>query len=59
MFHTVAELSKMTKRQLAEMHVANGGLMGLSTYLKWTKDELISTILTDESYMGLETPNER
>lgn len=54
MTHTAAQLAKMTKRQLAEMHVANGGLMGLATYLQWTKDELISTILTDESYIGLE-----
>jgi hypothetical protein len=40
-----AKLSKMTKSQLALMHVANGGLMGYATYMKWTKEELINEIL--------------
>ena len=42
------ERSKMTKSQLASMHVTNGGLMGLNTYLKWSKDELVNVILSDE-----------
>lgn len=59
MTHTPQQLEKMTKRELAEMHVRNGGLMGLSTYLKWTKDELVSTVLTDESYIGNERENDQ
>ncbi len=46
----IAQLYKMTKDQLARMHVANGGLMGYATYRKWTKDELVNAILEDESY---------
>ena len=42
------ELSKLPRPQLARMHVANGGQMGLATYLKWRKDELINAILEDE-----------
>lgn len=41
-------LSKKPKAELAQMHVANGGLMGLATYMKWTKDELVSILLEDE-----------
>ena len=41
-------LNKLSKYELAAMHVRNGGLMGLPTYLKWTKDELISVILEDQ-----------
>lgn len=54
MAHTAQELNKMTKRTLAEMHVRNGGIMGLATYLKWTKDELVSTVLQDELIMGMD-----
>lgn len=57
MAHTPQQLDKMTKRQLAEMHVANGGLMGLATYLKWSKDELVNTVLQDEALFQVE--NER
>lgn len=45
----VAELSKMTKAQLAQMHVNYGGLMGFANYVKWSKDELVNTVLQDEA----------
>ena len=41
-------LSKLPKLTLAQMHVRNGGLMGLATYMKWHKDELISILIEDE-----------
>ncbi len=44
----VKELNKMSKVTLAEMHIKNGGLMGLATYKSWRKEELISVILEDE-----------
>lgn len=48
----IREISRMTKRELAMLHVRNGGLMGLSVYLKWTKDELINAIISDETAAG-------
>lgn len=45
----VAELNAMPKDMLARMHVNYGGLMGFNTYLKWTKDELVNTVLQDEA----------
>ena len=45
----IKELAKMPKWQLANMHVANGGLMGLATYMKWTKDELVDAVARDEN----------
>ena len=42
------ELDKMTKFTLASMHVKNGGQMGLTRYLQWTKDELVNAVLEDE-----------
>lgn len=44
---TKAQILKMTKYELARTHVANGGLMGLATYLKWTKEELQNAVLED------------
>ncbi len=44
----VRQIERMPKAALARLHVANGGLMGLATYLKWTKDELVSVVLQDE-----------
>lgn len=43
-----SELRKLPKATLAQMHVRNGGIMGLRTYLQWTKDELINAVLEDE-----------
>ena len=43
-------LEKTPKYQLASMHAANGGLMGVTTYLQWTKDELVNAVLEDEGY---------
>lgn len=48
------ELNKLPKDELARMHVANGGLMGYATYMKWRKDELISIILEDEGKGGFQ-----
>lgn len=48
-FSRYQELNKLSKHQLAQMHVTRGGLMGLSTYLKWTKDEIIAEIMYHES----------
>jgi hypothetical protein len=42
------ELQKLRKPQLVQMHVRNGGLMGVETYMKWTKQELINAVLEDE-----------
>jgi nucleoid-associated protein YejK len=47
--HTEQELRKLPKGTLAEMHKANGGLMLLSEYRRWSKDELVSAVLEDES----------
>ena len=44
----IKELARLPKSTLAQMHKANGGLMPLVTYQKWTKDELVATILEDE-----------
>ena len=44
----LAEIERTPKAQLARMHAANGGLMGLATYLKWRKDELVRALLEDE-----------
>lgn len=44
----IRELSRMTKRELAQMHAANVGLMSMADYLKWTKDELIRAVCEDE-----------
>ena len=44
----IKELARMPKGQLAQMHKTNGGLMPLSTYQKWTKDELLSAVIEDE-----------
>ena len=48
------ELAKLPKAQLAQMHAANGGLMGLAVYQKWTKDELLRAVIEDEQYMTAE-----
>lgn len=50
------ELSRMPKNVLAHMHKQNGGLMPLATYQKWTKDELVNTVLEDEGYGTLSHP---
>ena len=42
------ELSKLSKLQLAALHVQQGGLMGVSTYMQWRKDELVNIILEIE-----------
>ena len=44
------ELTKLPKAQLARMHDANGGCMGLATYMQWRKDELVTAVLEDEGY---------
>ena len=44
----IRELTRTPKADLARMHVRNGGLMGLQTYLRWSKDELINAVLEDE-----------
>ena len=44
----IREIERTPKAQLARMHVANGGQMGLATYLKWRKDELIRIVAEDE-----------
>ena len=44
----IREIQAMPKDRLARMHVANGGQMGLATYLKWRKDELVNIVLEDE-----------
>ena len=51
MTYTWQQLSKMSKDQLAQMHAANGGLMGVQTYRKWTKDELVNIILEDQRWI--------
>jgi hypothetical protein len=51
MQHTWQQLSKMSKDQLAQMHAANGGLMGVQTYRKWTKDELVKAVLEDQQWI--------
>lgn len=48
----VKELATLPKAQLARMHKANGGLLPLATYQKWTKDELLSAVLEDEKLAG-------
>jgi hypothetical protein len=45
----VKELAKMSKLDLVCMHIENGGLMGYQEYAKWSKDELINTVLQDEA----------
>jgi len=47
----IREISRKSKFELAQMHVANGGIMGLATYLKWRKDELVNAVLED---MGID-----
>jgi hypothetical protein len=42
------ELRKLSKQELAQMHINNGGLLRLSEYMKWTKDELVAEVLFDE-----------
>ena len=44
----IQQIERTPKAQLARMHVANGGQMGLATYLKWQKRELVNAILEDE-----------
>jgi hypothetical protein len=45
----VLEISKMTKRELAVMHIQNGGLLGLANYMKWSHDELVNAVILDEA----------
>jgi hypothetical protein len=45
------ELRRFPKATLASMHKANGGLMPLATYLKWSKDELVSAVMDDERHV--------
>ena len=40
-------LAKLSKYELAAQHARNGGIMGLATYSKWTKDELVNAVLED------------
>jgi len=49
--YTEQQLDKMPKARLAQMHAANGGQMGLPTYLKWRKDELVRAVLEDQQYI--------
>lgn len=42
------ELERMSKSELAQLHASNGALMGLKTYMKWHKEELIHEILLHE-----------
>ena len=44
----LAQIQRTPKAQLARIHVANGGQMGLATYLKWRKDELVNIVAEDE-----------
>jgi hypothetical protein len=45
---TDRELRKLPKKQIAQMHIDNGGCMLMSEYMKWTKDELIAEVLEDQ-----------
>jgi hypothetical protein len=44
----IQEIERTPKAELARIHVANGGQMGLATYLKWRKDELVRAVAEDE-----------
>lgn len=43
-------LRMLTKRDLAERHIRNGGLMRMSEYMKWTVAELVNANLEDDGY---------
>jgi hypothetical protein len=43
----IKAVSKMTKSQLAQMHVDNGGLMGFAHYKTWSHDELVNAVIID------------
>lgn len=43
-----AELNRLPKGTLAQLHADYGGLMGVATYRKWRKDELVAAVLEDE-----------
>jgi hypothetical protein len=45
------ELNRKSKRELARMHKANGGLMPLADYLRWSKDELVGAVMDDERHV--------
>lgn len=49
---TIKELSKLSKAQLIDRHIANGGLMGRAEYARWTKDELLSAVIEDYEKMS-------
>ena len=44
----IREIENTPKATLARMHAANGGQMGLATYMKWRKDELVHVVCEDE-----------
>jgi hypothetical protein len=44
----IRELTRTPKAQLARIHAANGGLMGVAVYSTWSKDELVNAVLEDE-----------
>ena len=48
------ELRNLPMATLVSMHIANGGLMARATYMTWTKEEIITEILEDESYAHLQ-----
>jgi len=48
---TDQQITRMTKAQLAQMHAANGGLMGVKVYMQWTKDELINAVIEDQRWV--------
>jgi hypothetical protein len=43
---------RMDKRFLATKHKNNGGLLTVAEYMKWTKDELINTLIEDDKLAG-------
>lgn len=48
----IREISQMPKTTLARMHLANGGLMPLADYLRWSHDELVKAVIEDETGAG-------
>jgi hypothetical protein len=50
----IKAVSKMSKTQLAQMHVDNGGLMGFAHYKTWSHDELVNAVIIDLAVDGNE-----
>lgn len=51
-----AQLQKLTKREIAQIHIDQGGQMTLNTYLTWLKEELVDSVIQYERYKKLITP---